>query len=68
MAILETPRLILRPFDEKDVDQMSELMANPDFMRSPSVRRRMNKPPRFSKLSLAGIPPDCRHPRGSYPI
>src|SRR5438874_12426612 len=33
MAILETPRLILRPFDEKDVDQMSELMANADFMR-----------------------------------
>lgn len=33
MAILETPRLILRPFDEKDVDRMSELMANPDFMR-----------------------------------
>ena len=33
MAILETPRLILRPFGEKDVDLMSELMANPDFMR-----------------------------------
>jgi [ribosomal protein S5]-alanine N-acetyltransferase len=33
MAILETPRLILRPFDEKDVDRVSELMANPDFMR-----------------------------------
>ena len=33
MAILETPRLILRPFDEKDVARMSELMANPDFMR-----------------------------------
>jgi RimJ/RimL family protein N-acetyltransferase len=33
MAILETPRLILRPFDEKDVDLLSELMANPDFMR-----------------------------------
>jgi RimJ/RimL family protein N-acetyltransferase len=33
MAILETPRLILHPFDEKDVDKMSELMANPDFMR-----------------------------------
>src|SRR6266516_4500348 len=33
MAILETPRLILRPFDEKDVDRMSELMVNPDFMR-----------------------------------
>ena len=33
MAILETPRLILRPFDEKDVARMSKLMANPDFMR-----------------------------------
>jgi ribosomal-protein-alanine N-acetyltransferase len=33
MPILETRRLILRPFDEKDVDRMSELMANPDFMR-----------------------------------
>ena len=33
MAILETQRLILRPFDEKDLDRMSELMANPDFMR-----------------------------------
>jgi ribosomal-protein-alanine N-acetyltransferase len=32
MAILETQRLILRPFDEKDVARMSELMANPDFM------------------------------------
>ena len=33
MLILETRRLILRPFDEKDVDRMSELMAHPDFMR-----------------------------------
>src|SRR6266446_1134968 len=33
MVILKTPRLILRPFDEKDVDLMSKLMANPDFMR-----------------------------------
>jgi len=33
MAILETSRLILRPFDQEDVDRMSELMANPDFMR-----------------------------------
>jgi RimJ/RimL family protein N-acetyltransferase len=33
MAILETPRLILRPFDEKDVDRVSRLMANPNFMR-----------------------------------
>ena len=33
MPILETERLILRPFREDDVDLMSELMANPDFMR-----------------------------------
>ena len=31
--ILETPRLILRPFREKDVDLLAELMANEDFMR-----------------------------------
>ena len=33
MATLETPRLILRPFREDDVDPMAELFANPDFMR-----------------------------------
>src|SRR5438105_14701431 len=33
MAILETPRLTLRPFREEDVDLLSELMANQDFMR-----------------------------------
>ena len=33
MAMLETPRLILRPFREKDVDLVAALMANPDFMR-----------------------------------
>ena len=31
--ILETPRLILRPFAADDLDRMSELMANKDFMR-----------------------------------
>jgi ribosomal-protein-alanine N-acetyltransferase len=31
--MLETPRLILRPFLEEDVDLLAELMANPDFMR-----------------------------------
>jgi RimJ/RimL family protein N-acetyltransferase len=31
--ILETPRLILRPFREKDVERFAELMANHDFMR-----------------------------------
>jgi RimJ/RimL family protein N-acetyltransferase len=33
MPILETPRLILRPFREEDIDVLAELMANPDFMR-----------------------------------
>jgi RimJ/RimL family protein N-acetyltransferase len=31
--ILETARLILRPFREEDVDLLAPLMANPDFMR-----------------------------------
>ena len=31
--ILETPRLILRPFAAGDLDRMVELMANKDFMR-----------------------------------
>jgi [ribosomal protein S5]-alanine N-acetyltransferase len=31
--ILQTPRLILRPFREDDVDLLTALMANPDFMR-----------------------------------
>jgi [ribosomal protein S5]-alanine N-acetyltransferase len=31
--ILETPRLILRPFREEDLDLLAPLMANPDFMR-----------------------------------
>ena len=33
MAILETARLILRPFQEDDLDLMAGLFANPDFMR-----------------------------------
>lgn len=31
--VLETPRLSLRPFCRDDLDQIAELMANPDFMR-----------------------------------
>jgi RimJ/RimL family protein N-acetyltransferase len=31
--ILETRRLILRPFREEDIGRLSELMANRDFMR-----------------------------------
>jgi ribosomal-protein-alanine N-acetyltransferase len=33
MAILQTTRLVLRPFREGDIDLLAELMANPDFMR-----------------------------------
>lgn len=31
--ILETARLILRPFAADDLDRVAELMANKDFMR-----------------------------------
>ena len=31
--MLETPRLILRPFTIEDLDRMAELMADKDFMR-----------------------------------
>src|SRR6266480_5570973 len=33
MPALETARLILRPFGKEDLDVLSELMANADFMR-----------------------------------
>jgi ribosomal-protein-alanine N-acetyltransferase len=33
MIVLQTPRLILRPFSEGDLDEMVTLMANADFMR-----------------------------------
>jgi RimJ/RimL family protein N-acetyltransferase len=33
MSILETPRLILRPFRKEDVDLLAPLMADQDFMR-----------------------------------
>lgn len=33
MAVLETSRLILRPFHEDDLDLLAQLFANPDFMR-----------------------------------
>ena len=33
MIVLQTPRLVLRPFCEGDLDALSVLMANPDFMR-----------------------------------
>jgi ribosomal-protein-alanine N-acetyltransferase len=33
MMVLQTPRLILRPFAEDDLDDMAALMANENFMR-----------------------------------
>ncbi|HVF73013.1 MAG TPA: GNAT family N-acetyltransferase [Chthoniobacterales bacterium] len=33
MAVLKTPRLLLRPFEAADLDRMAELMADTDFMR-----------------------------------
>ena len=33
MITLQTPRLLQRAFAESDLDEMSALMANPDFMR-----------------------------------
>ena len=33
MITLQTPRLLLRAFAESDLDEMSALMATPDFMR-----------------------------------
>jgi RimJ/RimL family protein N-acetyltransferase len=33
MTSLQTPRLVLRPFVEGDLDRLSLLMANADFMR-----------------------------------
>ena len=33
MPVLQTPRLLLRPFRGEDVDLLAKLMANVDFMR-----------------------------------
>jgi ribosomal-protein-alanine N-acetyltransferase len=33
MVTLRSPRLLLRPFEETDLDRMSQLMADPGFMR-----------------------------------
>jgi RimJ/RimL family protein N-acetyltransferase len=33
MIVLQTPRLILRSFTDTDLDELSTLMANEDFMR-----------------------------------
>ena len=47
MTALQTPRLTLRPFSEDDLDALSALMVNKDFMRfSPGV---------FSREQTAGF-------------
>ena len=51
MAILETARLTLRPFCEDDLEPLSALMANPDFMRfSLGVRTREETAALLSKI------------------
>jgi ribosomal-protein-alanine N-acetyltransferase len=58
--ILETPRLILRPFREEDVERLAELMANRDFMRfslGPYTREQTQTVlQKFLTWSQAGLP------------
>jgi RimJ/RimL family protein N-acetyltransferase len=51
LMIIETQRLILRPFREEDLDLLAELMANPDFMRFRSALFHASKRLRFWKKS-----------------
>jgi ribosomal-protein-alanine N-acetyltransferase len=57
---LQTPRLILRPFRERDIDRLAELMANPDFMRfslGPYTRERTQGVlDKFLSWEKAGLP------------
>jgi hypothetical protein len=61
MAILETSRLTLRPFRQDDVDLLSALMANQDFMRFSlgvyTREQRLGSSKRFWR----GRATDCRH-------
>jgi RimJ/RimL family protein N-acetyltransferase len=58
--ILETPRLILRPFQEEDIDRLAELMANRDFMlfsRGPYTREQTQTAlEKFLSWNQAGLP------------
>jgi [ribosomal protein S5]-alanine N-acetyltransferase len=57
---LQTPRLILRPFRERDIDRLAELTANPDFMRfslGPYTRERTQGVlDKFLSWEKAGLP------------
>jgi ribosomal-protein-alanine N-acetyltransferase len=58
--ILETPRLILRPFREEDIGRFAELMADPDFMRfslGPYTREQTQSVlQKFLSWNQAGLP------------
>ena len=58
--ILETPRLILRPFREEDIGRLVELMANRDFMRfslGPYTREQTQTVlQKFLSWNQAGLP------------
>jgi RimJ/RimL family protein N-acetyltransferase len=60
MAMLQTERLILRPFREDDIDVLTVLMANPDFMRfslGPYTRERTQAVlQKFLSWDQAGLP------------
>jgi len=57
---LQTPRLILRPFCEEDIDRLTELMANRDFMHfslGPYTRERTQGVlDKFLSWEKAGLP------------
>jgi ribosomal-protein-alanine N-acetyltransferase len=58
--ILETPRLILRPFREEDIGRFAELMADPDFTRfslGPYTREQTQSVlQKFLSWNEAGLP------------
>ena len=58
--ILETPRLILRPFRDHDIGRLAELMANRDFMRfslGPYTREQTETVlQKFLSWNQAGLP------------
>jgi ribosomal-protein-alanine N-acetyltransferase len=58
--ILETPRLILRPFRDEDIGRLAELMANRDFMRfslGPYSRKQTRTVlQKFLSWNKAGLP------------
>ena len=59
-VVIETSRLTLRPFRERDIDLLAPLMANPDFMRfSLGVYSREQTAAVLEKIlswNLAGLP------------